>query len=184
MAGKAGALAARLDANRTPDPFDADERTKVRQAAPVIIAGETYNRRRKDWDTSRAMREVMRAQEKHVATSTRIRRRIAELEVDQIEAAASGDDEKETELEATIEALVLKADEATEHAELASYRIVELLLVPASGDRAGEPLTENELVDTLKSAMDVEDVAALARELTGSDEPDPQETPPSDDGSS
>lgn len=178
--------------------FDADERTQRRENTPVKIAGATFTRRRKDWGVSRAMRQAMRAQEKAIALSNRVRTRVAELEVKQAEAATEGDDAEEERLEGLIDDLVARADDATQDAELTTYRLLALLLVPP-GDGYGEnntPLVgfgpdavEDEsavlqAIEFLQPALDVEDAADLARELTGTREPDPTTTPSSGTGSS
>lgn len=184
-AAKAAAAALVKAGGANADKFDADARAAERMTKPVVIAGVTYKRRKKDWDTSRLMRKIMRAQEGHVARSTRLRRRIAELEVEQMEAAGEGATDREADLEGKIEELITQADESTEEAELASYKLVRALLTDEQGeplvDADGEPLAaDDDLVAVLQSTMDVEDVAALARELSGSVEPDPQTTTSSD----
>src|SRR5688572_21619606 len=110
--------------------FNADERAETREAAPIIIGGVTFTRRRKDWDISRAMRAAMRDQEKALALANRVRQRVAEHEVKQVEAAADGDEAREEELENMIDELVKRADAATEQAELTTYRLLALLLIP------------------------------------------------------
>lgn len=187
LPGKPGALGQR-------DSFDADARTKARESTPVVIAGRTFLRARKDWAISRAMRQIMREQEKDVALSTRLRLRCGELEAEQAEAATQGNDDREAELETQIDELVRKADEATENAELVSYRLLALLLVPQPYGEAEDvlegfgpvedPAEAEPAIAYLQPAMDVEDAADLARELTGSQEPDPPETPSSESGSS
>jgi len=177
-----------------PAGFDADARTQEREAKPVTIGGRVFKRVRKDWVVSRAMRAVMRLQEKSVSKSSRLQRRIAELEAEQVEAASAGNDEKEAELEETIDDLVAAADEATEVAEVCTYRLLALLLAPAEpaeGEQALEgfgPANVEEpdyepAVAFLQPELDVEDAAALAQELTGSSESDPPATPSTESGS-
>lgn len=186
---------ARLAAVKATE-FDADARTAAREGTVVRIAGATFTRRRKDWQISRAMRQAMRSQEKQVALANRIASRIAELETEQAEAAVDGNDERELELEGKIDDLVNRADDAREEAELVTYRLLALLLIPPAkyGEDERElrgfgpdALEDEDAVDAaiafLQPALDVEDAAALARELTGSDEPDPQTTPSSETGS-
>lgn len=198
--------------------FNADERAEAREKAPIVIGGVTFTRRRKDWKISRAMRQAMRAQEKALAKANRTRQRVAELEVRQVELAAEpldldgvaeGDlDERTAELEAAreakidelegkIDALVNSADDDVERAELTTYRLLALLLIPPA-DGYGEDNTPlvgfgpdelddedavEQAIEFLQPALDVEDAAALANELTGSREPDPQPTPSSETGS-
>lgn len=180
------------------ESFDADDRAKARESSPVVIDEHRFLRRRKDWATSRAMRSIMRDQEKNVALANRLRIRCGELEAEQIEAATRNEDERETDLEQRIDELVAKSDEATEEAELVTYRLLALLLVPqpygTGGDGETETLTGFGDVDDpaeaeaaiawLQPRLDVEDAADLARELSGSSEPDPPETTSSESGSS
>lgn len=194
MPPKPGALQA-LPGGRQSRTFNADERAQTRENTPVTIGGVEFTRRRKDWAVSRLMRKAMRDQEKAVALNARLRSRIVEHEVNQAEAARDGNDELETELEAKIEDLVERGDAATEAAELVTYRLLALLLKPPADrdDLDGwgpEPILEHgpeasdPAVAFLQPALDVEDAAALAGELTGSDEPDPPTTTSSEDGSS
>lgn len=192
---KPGALAAaRKDRER--QPYNADDRAKARENTPAVVGGLSFTRRRKDWKTSRAMRQQMREQENAVARGNRIRARIAELEVEQIEAAAAGEDEREAELEVLVQELVTKSDEATEAAELVTYRLLCLLLVPPTPGEgedawrgfgpaeADEAAVEGGPVEHFQEELDVEEAVGLARELTGSVEPDPPMTPSSENGSS
>jgi hypothetical protein len=189
-----GALAAVDKSNARR--FDADARRDDRESTPVKIEGVEFTRRRKEWATSRAMRLTMRDQEREVALANRVRVRVAELETEQIEAAAKGETDREAELEAQIGELVDRADAATEAAELVTYRLLALLLrPPADANLEGfGPVPDDDdrdqgdyaqaAVRWLQPALDVEDAADLARELTGSREPDPQTTPSSESGSS
>lgn len=180
--------------------FDADARRAEREGATATIEGVVFRRRRKDWGVSRGMRRLMREQESAVALGNRLRVRVSELEAEQVEAAAKGEDETVETLEGQITELVDRSDDATEDAELVAYRLLALLLVPpdegtpegfpADGwgpDEEGGPLAAEDAmpaVEFLQPALDVEDAAALARELTGSQEPDPPTTPSSESGSS
>lgn len=183
--------------------FNADERAAKRDNAPVTIDGVVFKRRRKVWAITRLMRQTMRAQEKAVAFSNRCHGRVAELEVRQAEAARDGDDAEESKLEEKIDELIAKADEATELAEVTTYRLLALLLVPPDEAPDVEPGddvlplaafgpdafeeddldTVDEAVEWLQPRLDAEDAAELAREMTGSREPDPPTTPSSESGS-
>lgn len=110
--------------------YDADAKASAREATPVDIGGVSLRRRRKTWDVSRRLRFLGREQERYVAVGSRLRARIAELEAEQIEEASKGNVELEESLEDQIQALVDKADDGTEVAETATYRILALLLVP------------------------------------------------------
>jgi hypothetical protein len=186
-------LAGREDAKG----FNADERSAKRERTPAVVGGVSFTRRRKDWDVNGDMRALMRSQEKALAAAQRIRSRVAEHEAKQAEAAAQGDDDEEERLEELIDELIDRADNLTQDAELASYRLLALLLIPpaeppedldataASG--FGPDVEEEALimaaVDWLKPRLDVEDAAALATELSGSREPDPPTTPSTANGS-
>lgn len=173
--------------------FNADDRSAKRERTPVVIGGVSFTRRRKDWDVNRAMRTLMRSQEKALAAASRIRARVAEHEAKQAEAAAEGQDEEEERLERLIDELIERADNMTSDAELASYRLLSLLLIPPAADAGGlvgfgpdaadDEASAIEAVEWLKPRLDVEDAAALATELSGSREPDPQPTPSTENGS-
>lgn len=185
------ARAEAAEANAPAEGFNADTRAAEREALPIVVGGRTFKRVRKDWEVSRAMRKFMRTQEREVARNNRLGRRIGELEAEQTEAARTGQTERETELEELIDGLVEDADEATEIAEWVTYRLLSLLMV--IGDD-GEQIAgfgpehvdddAEAAVKFLQRALDVEDAGAMARELTGSQEPDPQTTPSSGTGSS
>lgn len=155
--------------------FNADERAKVRDETPVTIGGRKFKRKRKVWDVSREVRKLQREQESAVAKSMRLRTRLAELEADQLELAAKGDEDGAEAMEEQINKLVEGADTSTEDAERVTYKIIEALLVPFAED--GPPAE----LDHLLAELDVNDAGALARDLTGSREPDPQATPSSSD---
>lgn len=207
----AGALAARQQsqadkardqdlARRRRDPFDADARRQQREDTPVVVGGISFKRRRKVWDVTRLMREIARDQETAIARSTRLIARTAELESEQIEAAAKGETDREEELETTIAELLKKSDEGRSRGELMTFRLIALLLVPPdapAGDDAVDELLELRgafgpvedeaaampAVEFLAGELDEEDAIDLARELTGQIEPDPQMTPSSETGS-
>lgn len=192
--GKVRQLDRKLGKGRDREQFDADARTGERENTPVVIGERRFLRRKKDWATSRAMRRIMREQEKNVALANRLRIRCGELEAEQIEAVTEDNSTLEAELETKIDALVREADEATEQAELVTYRLLALLLIPQpfgededvlEGFGLTDDAAEAEAaIEWLQPELDVEDAADLARELTGSTEPDPPETPSSESGSS
>lgn len=180
--------------------FDADARRSAREGTTVTIEGVAFRRRRKDWSVSRAMRRLMREQESAVALGNRLRIRVSELEAEQVEHAAKGEDDDVARLEGQISDLVDRGDDSTEDAELVTYRLLALLLVPPDEgtpddfptdgwgpSEDGGPLDADDAmpaVEFLQPALDVEDAADVARELTGSREPDPPTTPSSESGSS
>jgi hypothetical protein len=198
---KPGALKA-ITGGRQAEAFDADARRAARETSPVTIEGVSFRRRRKDWGVTRLMRSLSRQQQDALSLVTRLRVRTSELEAEQIEAASKGEDRLEAELETTIRDLMTRADEATEDGEIITYRLLALLLV-APDDVEVPVEVDGERVDAagafgpvedeadaepaiafLQPALDVEDAADLARELTGSAEPDPPATPSSETGSS
>lgn len=178
--------------------FNADERASTRERAAVVIGGVTFTRRRKDWEISRIMRQAMREQEKALAKGNRVRSRVSEHEVKQLEAASDGDDELEAELEEKIDALIKAADDALEAAELETYRLLALLLIPPA-EGYGEDNTPligfgpeaaaedeaavEQALEFLQQRLDVEDARDLANELTGDRSADPPMTPSSETGS-
>jgi hypothetical protein len=202
-----------LGRKRKRDPFDADRRRQEREDTPVTIGGVTFKRRRKVWTVTRLMRTITREQEAAVARATRLQARTAELEAEQIEAAAKGETGREEELERTIVELVAKADESREEGEVLTFRLIALLLVPpdVASDAAEDPLStaaealeldgvgpmafraafgpvedvEDAMpaVEFLQGELDDEDAIDVARELAGEVEPDPQMTPSSETGS-
>lgn len=210
MAGTPGAIASRQQsaddraANQDhaagrprAKPFDADARRKTREDTPVVVAGLTFKRRRKAWAVTRAMRALMREQEAAVARATRVTARTAELEAEQIEAAAKGESEREEELERTIVGLVKSSDASREEAELATYRLIALLLVPPPAEDSDDvpprpavagfgpvddPSDAQPALELLLNELDAEDAFDLAQELSGEAEPDPQKTPSSETG--
>lgn len=181
-------------------PVDADKRSAERIATPVTIRGVKFKRRLKDWDVSDVMRALMRRQEKAVARAQRLAVRVGELEAEQIEAAATGDDEREAALEKTIDELLKAADSATREGERTTYRLCVLLLEPPDAPEDGYPETAGDLADRLEAfgalevgtldedplelpdapavewlkPLDSDDVLAITRELAGTAEPDPQ----------
>jgi hypothetical protein len=191
--------AARGDHAPVPAGYDADAKAKLREDTPVTIGGHEFRRRRKTWKVSRRMRELSRDQERNVALGERIRHRIAELETEQTEAATAGDTQREEDLEEQIEALVAKADEGTEVAETATYRLLALLLIPplrSAGDGQAPALEgfgvldDDELrddtpaVEFLQVELDTEDALGILVDLGvaqggAAGEPDPQTTPSS-----
>lgn len=175
--------------------FDADARAQLREGAIVTIGGKQFRRKKKVLKVSRALRRLIREQETHIAKGNRISARLGEVEVDQLEAATAGEEEKVAKLEEAIGALVREGDAAREESELVSLRIIELLLLPDGGteeapaewpvapelDEDGEPNGPETPVGFLQGELDVEDATAIANLLANGREPDPQMTQGSDD---
>lgn len=163
-------------------PFDADGRAKAREGAIVTIGEQEYHRRRKTWEITKALRTLLRKQERAQGRAMRIRNRIDALgnEIHGRQDPKTGDWIKEPltddvaieDLEVRIEVLDDEIDEHQDEADTAAYEIIALLLA----DHADE----SPPVGFLKEALDVEDAGDLAAELAGGGEPaaDPT-TPPS-----
>lgn len=139
--------------------FDADAKAKAREGAPVTIGGVPYRRVRKNWDATRALRGLLRTQERHQTKQARVRRRLEALDVDADESAFEA-------LEQDIDALTDAADEV-------AYEVIQLLL----RDDDGQP----PVIDHLKEHLDVEEAGELGSNLANGGEPDPTpaEIPPS-----
>lgn len=142
---------------RSKHDFDADARAADREAAAVTIGGIVYHRRRKNWEATRALRALLRRQERAAIASNRARKRI-----DALDADAPDDD---------LAKLEDQIDAATDESDEAAYGIIALLL--RTDDGAGPD------IDHLKASLDVEDAGDLAANLAGGGEPDPTPTTPS-----
>lgn len=179
-----------------PQGFDADARAKAREEAPHVIGGVTYHRRRKNWETTRTLRNLMRAQDRAQTKTARLVRELGELDgsaADELEVmldalkAEDRDSDRAKRMRARLETLQADADklddeardaqvdelheaidEATDAADDAAYRMIALLLRDDDGN-APE-------VEHLQAELDVEDAGGLVAKLTGGGEPDP--TPP------
>lgn len=141
--------------------FDADGRASAREAADVTIGGQTLHRRRKNWEITRKLRELLRRQERASVRADRARKRIDALDAD-------APDEQLHELEDAV-------DHATDESDQAAYEIISLLLRDDSDDSPD--------VEHLKASLDVEDAGDLAATLAGGGEPDPTPTTPSSSSS-
>lgn len=129
--------------------FNADQRANERETAPITIGGVIFHRRRKTWEVSRTMRNLMREQERASRHGDRVRRQLDE-------AAPDASDDEIAELER-------KLDEASDAADLAAYKIVALLLEAEGG---GPPDLAH-----LQEHLDVDDTGDLATMLAGGGEP-------------
>lgn len=143
---------------RSRHEFDADARAANREAAAVTIGGIVYHRRRKNWAATRALRALLRKQERAAIAQQRARKRIDALDPD-------APDSDLTELEDQIDA-------ATDESDEAAYGIIALLLATTDADTPPD-------IDHLKVSLDVEDAGDLAANLAGGGEPDPTPTTPS-----
>lgn len=136
--------------------YNADEKAREREGAPVTIAGEEYHPRRK---TTAVMREVRRIGREQNRVNRESRRLTRELEALELEAP----DEQRDELEERIDALGDEANALT-------FRMLAALLVHSDGGEA-QP-------ETLEMELDVADAGGLSDYLLEGvgEEPDP--TPP------
>jgi hypothetical protein len=131
--------------------FDADDRADRREAAPIVIGGMTFTRRRKNWSTTRGLRRLMRTQEHSAVKQARISRQLEELGSD------ATDDE--------FDRLQKEADDLMDTTDRAAY---EMLVALLKDEQGGSPD-----LDFLMENMDVEDTGALAQRLAAGGEPDP-----------
>jgi hypothetical protein len=137
--------------------FNADERARERELADVTIGELVFHRRRKNWDVTRALRRLLREQER---AQLRIQRTLKKI--DALDADAPEED---------FDALNAEIDAEQDKADEAAYGIIALLL--RSDD------DESPAIDHLKQHLDVEDAGDLAARLSGGGEPDPTPTTPS-----
>jgi hypothetical protein len=149
--------------------YDADAKAATREAAPVTIGGTVYKRRRKNWEATRALRDLLRVQERAATRQHRLRLRIDALAQKQADdAVAQGDDFDEDAAEDAIADLERQVDDWGDKGDEAAYGIIALLL--RDGDGNGPTL------DHLKQALDVDEAGDLAASLAGGGEPDPTPT--------
>jgi hypothetical protein len=153
-----GAEAQRKPADK--HAFDADGRAAAREDAPVTIGGETWHRRRKNWEVTRALRTLLRRQERAGIRQDRARKKIDALPPDE-------------ESDAQIDSLEAEIDDATDASDEAAYELIALLL------RSDDDEQRHPDVDFLKASLDVEDAGDLAATLAGGGEPDPTTDTPS-----
>lgn len=172
VAERAEAEAAKRGSKRTPEKdgakpgtaepdqhfeYDADAIAKRRESADITIGGTKYHRRKKNWEVTRELRTLLRAQER---AGIRIDAVNKELEAADVDA----DDQ-------VFDDLYAKSDELADKADTAAYGVITLLLADKDGNSPEDGF--------LRENLDVEDVAVLARKLQGGREPDPTQTTPS-----
>lgn len=148
-----------------------DETAKARESGNVTIGEIVYHRRRRTWQVTRALRELLDAQETAGGRAERARRRIDKLR-DEYEDAS---DARADAIDEEIEALRAKVRDAVDEGDDAAFRIIALLLRRADGEEPD--------VERLKADLDFEDAGDLAAELAGAGEPvsGPTETATSSD---
>jgi hypothetical protein len=175
--------------------FDADGRADAREGAPITIGGKTFHRRRKNWSVTRALRALLRLQEKAGNKSERLRAQI-DAHTEKIRGVrdpknpgewlkAPLDDDAEVEkIEGQVEDLQAKVDVAQDEGEEAAFQMIALLLkdddgVPLWSEKPEESKTpaeldlEGEYRQHLKDSLDSEDAADLATSLAGGKVEDP-----------
>lgn len=170
---------------RTPGDkhaFDADGYAKAREEAPVTIGEIVFHRRRKSWQVTREMRNLLRTQERASGKGARLRARVDAL-TEQIrgvqnpqtgkwDQAPTTDEAVIDRIEGEIDALNDEIDASGDEADHAAYELIALLLRDDKGDQPN--------VDHLKESLDMEDAGELAARLAGGGEENPtQETPSS-----
>jgi hypothetical protein len=152
--------------------FDADERFKTREQAPITIGGQTFHRRRKNWEATRALRKLLRVQERAGSRGARLAARVEALteEIRGVRDLETGrfvkppitDDARIDEIEAEVEKFEKDIDKAGDAADNAVYAIIELLLRDENGNSPE--------VKFLKAELDVDEAGDLAAALAGGGE--------------
>lgn len=163
---------------RTPadrHAFDADSRAKAREGAPITIGEQVFHRRRKNWEVTRALRALLRVQEREGSRGERLRARISALttEISGIRDRKTGewlrppidDEDRISTIESQVENLQDNVETASDASDEAAYALIALLL---RGDNGEKPDIEH-----LKKSLDVEEASDLAGMLAGGGEPDP-----------
>lgn len=170
-----------------PDPaaghaFNADERAKAREAAPITIGDKDFFRGRLNWTANRKVEEFGDAQVKLSRRQQRNGALMDELE-DQLigvrdpetgewRTPPTTDDAKADELEKKIEDLRDKNRAMSAEINEAAYGI----LIARLRDGDGKPPT----IAFLKEHLDLTEVGELARKLSGAEAPEgPTPTPDS-----
>lgn len=170
--------------------YNADARAKAREDAPITIGGQEFHRRRKSWEVTRELRQLLRAQEKASSRAERFRAQIDALteKIRGVRDPDTGDwvkypltDEDEVaELEGKVDDLNDKVDEAILEGDNAAFEMIALLLRKENGDEAGGDRPD---VEHLKRELDAEEAGELAAVLASGAEPleDPTQTGTSSD---
>ncbi len=131
--------------------YNVDERAAAREKAPITIGGQVYHRRRKNWEVTRALRKLLREQDRCGLRIERLRKQILDLPSD-------ADLDEIDRLEDEIEGFQDKGDDL-------AFEIIAMLL---RNGEDGETSPEQ-----LKEWLDAEDAGDLAAMLAGGGEPDP-----------
>lgn len=179
--------------------FDADGRAQAREDAPITIGGKEFHRRRKNWSVTRALRSLLRVQEKAGNKSERLRAQI-DAHTEKIRGVRDPekpgewlkpplDDDAEVEkIEAEVEKLQEQVDVVQDEGEEAAFQMIALLLKDADGvplwsekpdeqKKDADRKLEADYSQHLKDSLDSEDAADLATSLAGGKVEDPtQET--------
>lgn len=155
--------------------FNADERAEAREAAPITIGEVVFHRRRKNWEVTRALRKLLRVQERAGNKAQRLRARISALtiEIRGVQDQQTGewtrpplDDEARIDaIDAQVEELETQVDAADLEADTGAYEIIALLI---QGDDGNAPDVEH-----LKEKLDVEEAGEIANFLANGGEQDP-----------
>jgi hypothetical protein len=134
--------------------FNADARVAEREQGIITIGEQGFVRVRKNWDVTRALRGLLRVQEKSGITIERLDKQVVE----------SAD-------ESQLDGLWRQRDEQQDSADEAAYEIIALLLKDTEGNRPP--------VEHLKEWLDVQEAGDLAGALSTGREPDPSQPTPS-----
>jgi hypothetical protein len=174
--------------------YNADEKATERESADVVIGGQTFRRRRKNWNVTRQMRELLNAQQRAGDRQQALQRKFDELDgtaAERLRLDAAGAAEtdrqrmiaKAERLDEQLDAL--DADELVEQlddlraqlnaeadkADEAAFGLISLLLVEPRSE--GDVEVTNPPIAFLKESLDVVDAGKLAAKLTSGGEPDP-----------
>jgi cell division protein FtsX len=158
--------------------YNADEKATERESADVVIGGQTFRRRRKNWNVTRQMRELLNAQQRAGDRQQALQRKFDELDGTaaerlRLDAAGAAETDRQRmiakaerldDLRAQLNAEADKADEA-------AFGLISLLLVEPRSE--GDVEVTNPPIAFLKESLDVVDAGKLAAKLTSGGEPDP-----------
>lgn len=189
--------------------YDADEKAKAREEAPITIGGRVFRRVKKSWDVTRELRKLLRKQERAQDAIMRLEaqkdaktekiRGVRDLDTGGWESYPLQEEEAIEAVEREVEALDAKVDERSEESDQAAYNMIRLLLRSTEEKPDLENLQNDESVDAeeyalwekvaeahpkpadefLKAKLDAAEAADLVRLLTSGAEPDPTPATPS-----
>jgi len=143
---------------RKPSAESPEARAAARESEPIEIGDLAFTRVRKTWKVTREINRVLHEQEREGRLAEQARMKADRVEEDAYQAGKDPDND-------AIDALLAEAYEHQDAVEEAAYRLIQPLL----RDPDGNPPA----LEYLQEHLDVQDVAALARQATGSAEVGP-----------